>query len=123
MFLNLGINAIEARSEAPLKLRYSVVESDDSLWEVSVSDNGVGMDSATRERIFHAFFSTKAREGELGLALVERIVHGHEGSISVESVVGRGSCFCVSLPRHARISGERRGSNETQRPTQLVIGV
>jgi len=67
---------------------------------VYVGDTGCGIAPEHRERIFDAFFTTKkAGEGTgLGLDIVRKIVEKHGGTISVESEVGRGSRFTVSLP-------------------------
>jgi CheY-like chemotaxis protein len=69
---------------------------------IAVSDTGQGMDQATLKRIFEPFFTTK-KQGEgtgLGLAVVHGIVSDHDGAITVESQVGRGSKFEVFLPEH-----------------------
>ena len=58
----------------------------------------VGMDKATLERIFEPFFSTKKRGTGLGLAIVKQIVEQHEGTINVDSELGKGTTFRIDLP-------------------------
>ena len=67
---------------------------------VSIGDTGCGIPPELRERIFDPFFTTKpAGEGTgLGLEIVRKIVEKHGGGIAIESEVGRGSTFTVSLP-------------------------
>lgn len=97
VFLNLGINALEAM-QGKGNLTFALSEGRPDGWVVWVNDTGPGMAEETRRRIFNPFFSTKPREGGLGLAVVERIVHGHGGVIEVESEEGRGARFRVWLP-------------------------
>ena len=63
-----------------------------------VADQGKGIDSATLDRIFEPFYSTKKRGTGLGLAIVKQIVEQHEGRISVESALGKGTKFIIDLP-------------------------
>lgn len=73
-------------------------------FELSVSDEGIGMDAETQDRLFRKFFradNTMARRiggTGLGLALVREIVRAHGGGIDVESKPGEGSRFIVTLP-------------------------
>ncbi len=75
---------------------------------IVVTDTGVGIDTAELPRIFDRFYrGSRANEARgsgsgLGLAIVKSIVDMHAGRVSVESLVGRGSTFTVTLPRDPR---------------------
>ncbi len=72
--------------------------------EIRVWDNGLGVASELREKIFHPFFTTKpAGEGTgLGLSISHDIVaQGHGGTLTVDSEAGQWAEFVVSLPRSA----------------------
>ena len=96
VFLNLGVNAIEASSEGGA-VRFAL-QRDGEQWRVTVTDQGHGMSEAVRARVFNPFFTTKTREGGLGLSIVEKVVHGHGGTIDVASSEGEGTTFTVWLP-------------------------
>lgn len=75
--------------------------------ELTISDDGTGMDAATLSRAFDPFFTTKKREGTgLGLSSALRILHKHSGTLEAASDgPGRGSRFTFSLPRFQRVDG------------------
>ena len=98
VFLNLLVNAAQAmEKQGVITLR---TWNDDANLFVSVTDVGKGMPEEVRRRIFDPFFTTKdpGSGTGLGLSISADIVHKHGGEITVESEVGRGTTFTVSLP-------------------------
>ncbi|HET7232978.1 MAG TPA: HAMP domain-containing sensor histidine kinase [Longimicrobium sp.] len=99
VFDNLVRNAREAMEgqEDPPRLRVSVGRAGASA-EVRVADNGPGIAPENLQRVFQPFVSTKGKGMGLGLAICREIVEGHGGRLDVDSTVGRGTTFIVSLP-------------------------
>lgn len=69
--------------------------------ELVIRDSGLGIAADNLKRIFDPFFTTSKRGTGLGLSVVHRIVERHSGAISVESRLGEGTTFTVSLPAAA----------------------
>jgi signal transduction histidine kinase len=97
VLLNLISNAYEAMPDSGGTVAISARQADGRV-QISVVDNGTGMDDKTKERIFEPFFTRKARGIGLGLAVTKRIVDNHHGTISVDSSPGRGATFIIDLP-------------------------
>ena len=98
VFLNLLVNASQAMdSHGVITIRTS---HDGKNIYAKISDIGCGMPKDVMDRLFEPFFTTKgAEEGTgLGLSISHDIVKKHNGSITVESVIGKGTTFTVSLP-------------------------
>ena len=68
---------------------------------VLVENGGAGIPPEMRERIFHPFFTTKARGTGLGLPIARQIVEAHRGTLTVESDGASGTSFIVELPTTA----------------------
>jgi signal transduction histidine kinase len=110
--LNLILNAeqampqggeitIQATPEYQVSAAGSAVEDGgncDTAVVLHIIDTGKGIEAEVLSRIFEPFFSTKERGNGLGLPTTRRIIEAHGGSIRVESAVGRGTKFTVSLP-------------------------
>jgi two-component system, NtrC family, sensor kinase len=86
------------KSGGRLLLETSVPEA--GLLRLKVADTGVGIDAEHLPRIFDPFFTTKARHADtgIGLSVVHKIIEDHGGTIRVESQVGRGTTFSITLP-------------------------
>ena len=76
--------------------------------ELTVEDDGVGMDASTRARIFEPFFTTKFAGRGLGLSVLQRTVQRHGGAWQLESAPGRGTSFRILLPEAAAEPEELR---------------
>jgi light-regulated signal transduction histidine kinase (bacteriophytochrome) len=68
-----------------------------NLWEGH--DTGKGIDPESLAKIFNPFFTTKDKGTGLGLAVINKIVIDHQGTIEVKSTSGKGSTFTVKLPK------------------------
>jgi signal transduction histidine kinase/FixJ family two-component response regulator len=97
VLVNMIYNAVDAlpgRGE----IRLGAQETNDRV-QITVTDTGSGMPSEVKSRLFNPFFTTKGKAGTgMGLAVSFGIVRRHNGSIEVDSEVGRGTTFRISLP-------------------------
>ncbi len=112
VFMNLFANAIDMFDEMatqhsydyfrdrPQKLKITLQRSNFAV-KIVIQDNGLGMPEEVKTRIFDHLFTTKAvgKGTGLGLSIVRQIiVETHGGAIEVESEVGVGTCFILTLP-------------------------
>jgi signal transduction histidine kinase len=70
--------------------------------DITVDDEGEGIEAAARAQLFEPFFSTKSHGTGLGLAITRQIVEAHGGTISCEARVERGTRFRIHLPEADR---------------------
>ncbi|QSW98983.1 PAS domain-containing sensor histidine kinase [Haloterrigena alkaliphila] len=101
LFQNLLSNAIEYSGDEPPVIRIGAQRRGEG-WEISVRDEGIGIEPDDQERIFEVFQRLHSRETHdgtgIGLALCQRIVERHGGEIRVESEPGAGTTFSATLP-------------------------
>ncbi|MCE5269989.1 HAMP domain-containing histidine kinase [bacterium] len=106
VLLNLLTNALQALPAGGVgRVRVASRPGLPGETVVEVSDNGSGMDSATVEKVFQPFFTTRDTGLGLGLAIVKKTLEENGGSIQVESAPGRGSTFRLTLPSAAAAEG------------------
>lgn len=115
MMVNLLLNAVEAienegvvtikadlvsQKSGPLggMLKGSSLEKVRQVLRISIEDDGIGVASEFRDKIFDPYFTTKSYGTGLGLAIVSKIVEEHEGYMSFISELGKGALFEVFLP-------------------------
>jgi signal transduction histidine kinase len=96
---NIIRNAVEATSgNAHPRVNVSTALLDSEL-TISIRDNGCGMDESSCKRLFELFFSTKGEAGTgLGLSISRKVIELHGGRIQVQSKLGEGTTFEVTLP-------------------------
>lgn len=108
VFMNIFSNSIHAlknkkTSERP-EITIKTWESDKSV-HISIRDNGTGIPDTVKNKIFDPFFTTKdVGEGTgLGLSIVYNIIQTHQGQISVQSELGMGTEFFITLPKSQKV--------------------
>jgi signal transduction histidine kinase/ligand-binding sensor domain-containing protein/CheY-like chemotaxis protein len=86
-----------------------LANADDDRFVIEVIDDGVGIRQEDMERIFEPFFQSQGNKPGtgIGLSIVKRIVDLHHGTIGVQSAVGQGSTFTVTLPAVQQLSAEK----------------
>lgn len=99
VLVNLITNACQAMPHGAGQIQFDARSDGDSRLLLRVTDNGRGIPAEHLKQVFEPFFTTKS-EGEgtgLGLSIVRNIIEQHRGEISVQSEVGRGTSFEISL--------------------------
>ncbi len=116
VLLNLIKNAMNAMEQGGRLTLHTRPDGNQVL--ISVQDTGIGMDDETLQKIFEPYYTNKATGTGLGLTVVYKIMKEHRGDITVESKLGEGSTFTLSLPipKSERLSlsePDKEGSYET----------
>ncbi|WP_051308987.1 hybrid sensor histidine kinase/response regulator [Desulfogranum japonicum] len=138
VILNLCTNALHAMEgtgiltvslkqdviRAPLLLPQGYHLESGQYARLSIRDTGSGISDDLLDKMFDPFFTTK-EEGKgtgLGLTLVQKVVLEHKGGVSVETVLGQGTCFSVYLPLHSSESRSEYEKKETlPRGTETIL--
>jgi signal transduction histidine kinase len=96
-FLNIVVNACQAMPDGG-SLTVTTERVNRSQARVTISDTGTGIPAEVREKIFNLYFTTKPQGSGIGLAQTFRAVQLHSGRIEVDSEVGVGTKFRITLP-------------------------
>lgn len=103
VFMNILVNAaqaIEVKGEISIKTR-----DVDGFVKITLSDTGSGISKENLSKIFDPFFTTKdvGKGTGLGMNIAYNIINKHNGTISVESEVGKGTTFTILLPKEQQV--------------------
>lgn len=114
VLLNLILNAVEAiEGSGRITVATRLVVSENvPLARLTIADTGKGIRADQIERIFTPFYTTKTRDEDrkgtgLGLSIAHRLILEHSGSITVESLPGKGTTFVITLPVRVPPPAER----------------
>ncbi|HZR18175.1 MAG TPA: ATP-binding protein [Verrucomicrobiae bacterium] len=115
-FVNLFLNALEAMGQGgklTITTEVRPASQEEPQIEITIRDTGTGVLPEHADRLFEPFFTTKAAGTGLGLAVTQRIIQEHGGSISVRSEPGQGTTFSVILPLVPEAAGMQLGGFST----------
>jgi PAS domain S-box-containing protein len=104
VIINLVMNSIEAMqsvTDRPRELLVQSREREPHQWLVSVTDCGIGISAEDAERLFNAFFTTKASGMGMGLAICRSIIESHGGQLWATATEPHGATFQFTLPVNA----------------------
>jgi signal transduction histidine kinase/ActR/RegA family two-component response regulator len=127
VFQNIILNAFEAMPNGGIiditgrQITSKNNSGEDApFFQVSISDNGCGIENDNISRIFEPYFTTKSNGSGLGLAIVNSIVKKNNGSITVESTIGKGTTFTIRFPVNREIT--RQDTNVPDKSVPLHSG-
>jgi len=99
VFMNILDNAQDAMKETGT-LTINVNKIEDNKIKIEFIDTGMGIPAENLKKVFDPFFTTKpvGKGTGLGMSISYRVIHDHHGTIDVESEVGKGTKFTITLP-------------------------
>jgi len=108
VLVNLIVNSCEAiQDNGKIVITTQLLESDHAV-QIKVADNGVGIPPEDLTKILDPFFTSKEKGTGLGLAVVYGIVNSHQGKIHIDSTVGKGTTFTITLPIEVHLSATEK---------------
>jgi PAS domain S-box-containing protein len=122
VFTNLINNSIDAMPQGgSIKMK---TFKEDSHISIKVEDTGVGIPKTMRDRVFDPFFTTKGVQSSgLGLSVSYGIINRHRGTISVDSIEGKGTTFTIKLPISEKVieTEQVKPIPEEQRKAKILV--
>ena len=115
VLINLFENSLDALNEGGLIEISTRLNSSPNKICIEFSDNGKGISSNDREKLFQPHFTTKKRGTGIGLAIVNRIVVDHNGTITVRENYPKGTTFEIELPHTPLFLSTSSSSRARQR--------
>jgi PAS domain S-box-containing protein len=115
--VNLIKNAVDAMPNGGA-LTITSTDSDGNLL-VSFKDTGEGISEEILGKIWSPLFTTKAKGMGYGLAIVKRFIEAHGGAVSLETNLGKGSTFTISIPLHRKAEAPMKTRSEDERQPDL----
>lgn len=109
VLMNLILNALDAMPQGGCLNIDAETENGDLL--LAVADSGPGLDEERRQKIFEPFYTTKPNGTGLGLAVVERLIELHGGTVEASNLQGGGAKFLIILPQRAVLSTSKRDAD------------
>ena len=123
VFTNLINNAIDAMPQGG-SIKIKTLKENNHI-SIKVEDTGVGISEVIRNRIFDPFFTTKGVQSTgLGMSVSYGIINRHRGTITVDSVEGKGTAFIIKLPISEKAVKEEKEepiSDEQKKARILVV--
>lgn len=96
VLINLIKNSIESiENSGKIKIK---IGNEKSSVIINITDTGEGISDGDLQRIFNLYFTSKAKGTGIGLSIIQRIINEHDGVINVESKLGVGSTFTLTIP-------------------------
>jgi signal transduction histidine kinase len=96
VFINLVTNAVQAMPKGGNLI--ITAEKNENYDTISLTDTGDGIPEELKPKLFTPLFTTKSKGQGFGLAVCKRIIEAHNGEISFDSEVGKGTTFTVRIP-------------------------
>lgn len=121
--LNLLLNAADSMIEAGNHPRSLIVKSrldEDDHVCIAVEDSGTGIDPNNADRLFEAFYTTKAEGMGMGLSVSQSIIERHNGRLYAKPNDGPGATFSFSIPREAAVIAPLHGPPNGEVSTSTI---